>query len=126
MFAVLVVVIAVIALSCESFGICGAKAEASQTVKPAVEVIPPEVALKTVTFDVPGMTCASCPYTVKKTLKKIDGVSQAESSFETRSATATFDESKTSIDVMLEALKNQGYPSRVVEDTCVKNAENQC
>lgn len=81
----------------------------------AIEAVGTQNTFKTVTFDVPGMTCASCPYTIKKTLKRIDGVTQADSSFETKSATATFDESKTSIDVMLEALKNQGYPSSVAE-----------
>ncbi len=81
----------------------------------AVETVAAENALETVSFDVPGMTCPTCPYTVKKTLQRIDGVTEAESSFETMSATATFDPAKTGIDEMLEALKNQGYPSSVVE-----------
>ena len=83
-----------------------------------VETVDTENALKTVSFDVPGMTCPTCPYTVKKTLQKIDGVTEAESSFETMSATATFDPAKTNIDEMLEALKNQGYPSSVAEGQC--------
>ncbi len=93
---------------------------------PAIEAAGTQNALKTVTFDVPGMTCASCPYTVKKTLKRIDGVTEAESSFETMSATATFDPAKTSIDVMLEALKNQGYPSSVAEGSCKDQETAEC
>lgn len=91
-----------------------------------VETVGTENALKTVTFDVPGMTCPTCPYIVKKTLQKIDGVTEADSSFETKSATATFDPAKTSIDVMLEALKNQGYPSRVVEGQCGMEGTMKC
>ncbi len=29
---------------------------------------------RTVTLDVPGMTCPTCPITIKKALQKIDGV----------------------------------------------------
>lgn len=63
-------------------------------------------ALETVLFDVSGMTCATCPYTVNKVLQKIDGVTKAKSSFETMSATVTFDPAKTSIETMLKAPKN--------------------
>lgn len=119
MIAGMALAIAIVALCCMFFEFQGgAKATAPQAVKnvstEAVAAVP-QIALKTVSFDVPGMTCPSCPYTVKKTLKRIDGVIEADSSFETMSATATFDENKTSVDVLLEALKNQGYPSSVAE-----------
>lgn len=82
----------------------------------ASEAVGTENTLKTVSFDVSNMTCVTCPYTVRKTLQKIDGVTQADASLETKSATATFDPTKTSVDVMLKALKNQGYPSTVAEE----------
>ncbi len=85
-----------------------------------------ENTLKAVSFDVPGMTCVTCPYTVKKTLQKIDGVTDAESSFKTMSATATFNPDKTSIDAMLEALKNLGYPSTVAGTTCQDQETAEC
>jgi len=127
MIAVLAVAVGAIALSCHMFGVCGAKAETPQAVEAvAVENAGAETTLKTVSFDVPGMTCVTCPYTVKKTLQKIDGVTEADSAFETMSATATFDPAKTSIDVMLEALKNQGYPSTVAEATCEDAETAEC
>ena len=92
----------------------------------AVQTVDTANALKTVSFDVPGMTCVTCPYTVKKTLQKIDGVTDAESSFKTMSATATFNPDKTSIDAMLEALKNQGYPSTVAGTTCQDQETAEC
>ena len=92
----------------------------------AIETSGAETALKTVSFDVPGMTCASCPYKVKKTLQRIDGVTEADSSYETMSATATFDPAKTDIDAMLEALKNLGYPSSLAEATCEDKETAEC
>jgi mercuric ion binding protein len=68
---------------------------------------------KTVTLDVPGMTCSACPITVKKALMKVDGVQQAKISFEKREAVVTFDDSKTSVEKITLATTNSGYPSTV-------------
>ncbi|GAC1432909.1 MAG: hypothetical protein NVS1B11_00030 [Terriglobales bacterium] len=52
-------------------------------------------ASKTVTLKVPGMTCPTCPITVKKALNKIDGVSKVEVRYEKKQALVTFDDAKT-------------------------------
>ena len=70
-------------------------------------------ATKTVTLSVPGMTCAACPITVKKALTKVDGVVKTEVSFEKKEATVTYDDAKTSVNALLDATKNAGYPSSV-------------
>ncbi len=70
-------------------------------------------ALETVTFDVPSMTCASCPFIVTKTLQSVPGVTEATADFDTKTATVVFDKEKTNISALLEALKNRGYPSSV-------------
>lgn len=70
-------------------------------------------ALEAVTFDVPSMTCASCPFIVKKTLQSVPGVTEASADFKTKTATVVFDKEKTNISVLLDALKNRGYPSSV-------------
>jgi len=69
--------------------------------------------LETVTFDVSSMTCASCPFIVKKTFQNVPGVTEATADFDTKTATAVFDKKKTNISTLLEALKNRGYPSTV-------------
>ena len=69
--------------------------------------------LETATFDVPSMTCASCPFIVKKTLQSVTGVTEATADFDTKTATVVFDKEKTNIPALLEALKNRGYPSSV-------------
>jgi len=66
---------------------------------------------KTVTLDVPGMNCNFCPITISKALKKVDGVIEAKSSFDTKTATVTFDEEKTSVKTLTEATASAGYPS---------------
>ena len=52
-------------------------------------------ASKTVTLSVPGMTCAACPITIKKALTDVDGVTDAEVSFDKKEAVVTFDDTKT-------------------------------
>jgi periplasmic mercuric ion binding protein len=70
-------------------------------------------ATKTVTLSVPGMTCAACPITVKRALNKVEGVTKTEVSFEKKEATVTYDDAKTSVNALLDATKNAGYPSSV-------------
>ena len=68
---------------------------------------------QTVTLSVPGMTCASCPITVKKALNKVEGVESIEVNLEKKETVVTFDDAKTQVEALLEAIKNAGYPSIV-------------
>lgn len=70
---------------------------------------------KTVTLSVPGMTCPVCPITVKKALTRVDGVSNAEVSYENRQAVVTFDDARTGVDALHRATADAGYPSSVKE-----------
>ena len=70
-------------------------------------------ATQTITLDVPGMTCSSCPITVKKALMKIDGVQQVKTIFDKREAVVTFDNAKTSAVKLSTASSNAGYPVTV-------------
>lgn len=67
---------------------------------------------QTVTLAVENMTCASCPYIVKKSLAAVPGVHGAEVSFETKSATVTFDDQKTNVAALTDATTKAGYPSQ--------------
>jgi mercuric ion binding protein len=68
---------------------------------------------KTITFSVPSMTCSSCPITVRKALEKVPGVAKATATYEPKEAVVTFDDARTNVDKLLEALKNAGYPASV-------------
>ncbi|MDM8349492.1 mercury resistance system periplasmic binding protein MerP [Pseudomonas sp. sp1636] len=76
---------------------------------------PTWAATQTVTLAVPGMTCAACPFTVKKALTKVEGVSKAEVSYANREAIVTFDDTKTNLDALTKATENAGYPASIKE-----------
>ena len=62
--------------------------------------VPAWATTKTVTLSVSGMTCATCPITVKMALSKVSGVQKTEVSYERREAVVTFDDAKTSVHVL--------------------------
>ncbi len=66
---------------------------------------------QTVTLAVENMTCASCPYIVKRSLAAVPGVSNAQVSFEMKSATVTFDDQKTNAAALTDATTKAGFPS---------------
>jgi len=70
---------------------------------------------KTITLVVSNMTCAACPLTVKKALTNVQGVSRATVSLEKQEAVVTFDEAKTSVEALVKATTDAGYPSRAKE-----------
>ncbi|MEE9193723.1 MAG: mercuric transporter MerT family protein [Thermodesulfobacteriota bacterium] len=72
-----------------------------------------EVDIKVVVLDVPDMYCATCPVTVQKSLIKLDGVITAEASFEDKKAMVIYDSTQVSIDQLIEATTNAGYPSSI-------------
>lgn len=77
--------------------------------------VPVSAATQTVTLSVPGMTCAACPFTVKKALTKVDGVAGADVSYDDREAIVTFDDAKTSVEALTKAIENAGYPASIKE-----------
>ena len=66
-----------------------------------------------VVLDVSGMSCASCPLTVQQSLKNLDGVISAKATLEDKTAQVIFDPSKVTIEVMIAATTNAGYPATV-------------
>nr|AEP25437.1 MerP [Aeromonas sp. ND1] len=79
----------------------------------AAVVAPVWAATQTVTLSVPGMTCASCPITVKHALSKVEGVSNTDVSFDERQAVVSLDDAKTSVQKLTKATTDAGYPSSV-------------
>lgn len=67
---------------------------------------------RTVTLAVENMTCASCPFIVKKSMEAVSGVSKVAVSYEKKTATVTFDDAKTSVDAIAGASADNGYPAR--------------
>ena len=69
-------------------------------------------ATRTATLDVPGMTCSTCPITVKKALNKVSGVSKVDVSFEKKQAVVTYDDGKTNVEALVKATTDVGFPSK--------------
>ena len=66
---------------------------------------------RTVTFAIEHMTCTACPYIVKTSMAAVPGVASVSVSFETKSATVTFDDAKTNSETIAAASTNAGYPA---------------
>jgi len=70
---------------------------------------------RTVTLSVDNMFCNACPIMVKKSLMSVEGVKNAEVSFEEKRAVVTFDDAKATIDALEDATFEAGYPSELVK-----------
>lgn len=66
-----------------------------------------------VILTVDGMTCASCIYTVRRALEQVDGVSQADVTFEPPLAVVKYDASRIRMADLIRATTEMGYPSRI-------------
>ncbi len=69
---------------------------------------------RTVTLAVDNLFCVTCPYIVKQTLARIDGVSAVEVSYREQTAVVTFDDDKTDVATLTTATGEAGFPSRLV------------
>ena len=69
---------------------------------------------QTVTLGVKNMTCASCPYIVKQSLTRIDGVKAVDVSFEEKKAVVQYDDARTNVEALTAATTNYGFPSSVI------------
>ena len=78
-------------------------------------VSPAALAAETVsaTLEVKGMTCASCPLTVKQLLKKQPGVAEASVDYKLHIAQIKFDPDKTQPERLAKAVTDIGFPTTV-------------
>ncbi len=65
--------------------------------------------MQTVILNVDGMICSGCVESITRLLKAVDGVVSAAVSLENRNATVVFDETRTTPDVLREAVEDGGY-----------------
>lgn len=65
--------------------------------------------MKTVTFPIIGMHCASCVTLNEGALKEVKGVADASVNFALKQATVTYDEAVTGVHDLHQAVHNMGY-----------------
>ena len=69
--------------------------------------------LRTATLDVKAMTCAACPITVKRVLKRVPGVVDAAVDLKTGTAEVRFDPDQVQPDALAKAVTGAGFPAAV-------------
>ena len=94
-----------------AIGVSGLPLVGSVSSPALVSIAQAAEAEQTVTFDVPGMTCALCPITVRKAMEGVKGVKQVEVDFNAKTATVVFDPAKTTVEAIAAASANAGYPA---------------
>jgi copper chaperone len=65
--------------------------------------------METVTIPIEGMTCGGCVKSVTGVLQKIDGVKSVSVSLEKKQADVQYEESKTSLAALKQAIEDAGY-----------------
>lgn len=68
---------------------------------------------KSVTLAVPGMTCPTCPVTIKKALMKEQGVVSVTVRYEKKELIVSFDDAKTTPDAIMKSTAAVGFPSQI-------------
>lgn len=76
---------------------------------------------KTVTLAVANMSCATCPPIVRKSLSAVPGVTKVAVSLEQKSAVVMFDDQKTTVQALLDAATNAGFPSKLATAPTTKS-----
>jgi len=71
---------------------------------------------RSVTLEVEGMTCASCPYMVREALLDVEGVISAEASYERERARVAYDDAVADVDDLTRAAGAIGFPSQPAEE----------
>jgi len=74
--------------------------------------LPVLAATRTVTLDVPGMTCPVCPITVRKALRAVPGVTSVRVTHAKKEAIVTYDDAKTKVSALTKATADAGYPAK--------------
>ncbi|MGB7291718.1 MAG: cation transporter [Thermodesulfobacteriota bacterium] len=60
-------------------------------------------------FKVKGMTCGTCPLTIKAALKRLDGVVNTNVSYEDKQAKVSYEEGKVTVDEIVKTIENAGF-----------------
>src|SRR5229473_6874366 len=77
------------------------------------------------TFSIKGMHCASCVTILERSLKKVDGVSQAVVNLATEKATVVYDPAKITDNYLHSAVANVGYQASIAEEIQTEDQERK-
>ncbi len=78
------------------------------------QVLAAQAQLRTASFAVDNMTCATCPITVRTAMSRVDGVRSVSVDFASKRATVTYDPARATTEAIAAASTNAGYPAHLV------------
>ena len=108
---ILIIIAAVVALGLTGLTVLNLspanRADASQVAAQTNEV--------TRSFAVENMTCPACPFTVKKVMARVEGVSSVTVDFAAKTATAVFDATVTTAQEIAAASADVEYPATPID-----------
>ena len=81
-----------------------------------IATTPAFAAEQTVTFSVPSMTCASCPFIVEAAMGGVDGVVTVTANADTQTARVIFDDAIARAEDIALASTSVGYEAKLVSD----------
>ena len=93
----------------------GGLAVVAQSSGEATSFASAEATQATAKFSIENMTCATCPISVRKAMKRVDGVKSVEVDFETKIATVVYDPAVTTAADIAAASTGVGYPATELE-----------
>lgn len=89
---------------------------ASSTAGRTSAFTPPPTQVQEVVLRIEGMTCSSCATTVGTALKQLDGVLEAQVSYDPAQALVRYDAARVSVTALTAATARAGYPSTPLSD----------
>lgn len=78
-------------------------------------VVPAIAAERSVTFSVPGMTCASCPFIVEAAMGGVEGVVNVTADSNSLTALVVYDDAIATVDEIALASGSAGYEAKLLE-----------
>jgi Cu+-exporting ATPase len=81
--------------------------------------------MKKTNLDIQGMHCGSCAILIEHTLKKMDGVQDANVNFSAEKATVTRDEQKIQLVEIQEKVRQLGYKAFPADETLNPHKEEE-
>lgn len=75
---------------------------------------------QSVKLAVGNMYCAACPTIVEQSLSAVPGVAKVTISFKEKAAVVAFDDQKTTVDALIAAATNAGYPTKLAAAATTK------
>jgi periplasmic mercuric ion binding protein len=87
------------------------KTRVSMILALSVLAVPAFAGETTVKLAVRNWYCAACPHVIKESLAAVPGVVNVTVSDKTKTASVTFDDTKTDVKSLTQATADAGYPS---------------